>query len=52
MRDQTTDALDRAPRVVLFRKQQIRAFTKVDAVTYRADLQGADPLGLRRPDQT
>lgn len=53
VRDETMDAiasaLDRAPRVLLFTRQQIRAFTKVDAVTYRANLQGADPLGLRRP---
>lgn len=48
--DAIADALDRAPRVVLFSKQQIRAFTKVDAQTYRANLEGADPLGLRRPD--
>lgn len=48
--DAIADALDRAPRVMLFSKQQIRAFTKVDALSYRANLQWADPLGLRRPD--
>jgi hypothetical protein len=50
--DAIADALDCARRVVLFSKQQIRAFTKVDALTYRANLEGADPLGLRRPDHT
>jgi hypothetical protein len=44
------DALDRAPRITLFTKQQIRAFSKVDPLTYRANLEWADPLGLRRPD--
>ena len=54
VRDDTMDeiaaALDRAPRVILFSKQQILAFSKVDALTYRANLEWADPLGLRRPD--
>jgi hypothetical protein len=54
VRDETmtliAEALDRAPRITLFSAQQIRAFTKVDALTYRANLEWADPLGLRRPD--
>lgn len=54
LRDQTMDliaeALDRAPRVTLFDKAQIRAFTKVDAITYRANLAWADAKGLRKPD--
>jgi hypothetical protein len=50
--DAIADALDRARRVVLFSKQQIRAFTKVDTLTYRANLESADPLGLRRPEHT
>jgi hypothetical protein len=54
LRDQTMDliaeALDRAPRVTLFSKAQIRAFTKVDAITYRANLAWADAKGLRKPD--
>jgi len=56
LRDQTmdliADALDRAPRVTLFSKAQIRAFTKVDAITYRANLAWADAKGLRKPDHT
>jgi hypothetical protein len=48
--DAIAAALDCAPRVTLFSKQQIRHFTKVDPLTYRANLECADPLGLRRPD--
>jgi hypothetical protein len=54
LRDQTMDliaeALDRAPRVMLFSKAQVRAFTKVDAITYRSNLAWADAKGLRKPD--
>ena len=54
LRDPTMDlianALDRAPRVTLFSKAEIRAFTKVDAITYRANLAWADAKGLRQPD--
>ena len=53
VRDQTMDAiaeaLDRAPRVTLFSKAQTRAFSKVDAITYRANLLGADAEGLHEP---
>jgi hypothetical protein len=52
--DATMDAiatgLDKAPRVTLFSAAQIRAFTKVDDTTYRANLAWADPEGLRAPD--
>jgi hypothetical protein len=48
--DAIADALDAAPRTTLFSKAQIRAFTKVDDTTYRANLAWADPEGLRAPD--
>jgi hypothetical protein len=54
LRDQTMDAiaeaLDRAPRVELFSKAQIRAFTKIDAITFRANLAWADAKGLHEPE--
>lgn len=43
-------ALDSAPKTTLFSKAQIRAFTKVDETTYRANLAWADPEGLRAPE--
>ncbi len=53
LRDQSMDAiaeaLDRAPRVTLFSRAQTRAFSKVDAITYRANLAGADAKGLHKP---
>lgn len=48
--DVIAEALDNAPRVTLFSASQIRAFTKVDAITYRANLAWADPKGLRAPE--
>ena len=48
--DAIADALDAAPRTTLFTKAQIRAFTKVDDTTYRANLAWADPDGLREPE--
>lgn len=48
--DKIADALDAAARVTLFTKSQIRAFTKVDDVLYRANLAWADPEGLRKPE--
>lgn len=48
--DTIADALDAAPRVTLFSAPQIRAFSKVDPITYRANLAWADPEGLRAPE--
>jgi hypothetical protein len=48
--DAIADALDAAPRTTLFSKGQIRALTKVDDITYRANLAWSDPAGLRAPE--
>ena len=54
VRDETMEAiataLDEAPRTTLFSRAQVRAFTKVDDITYRANLAWADPAGLRAPE--
>jgi hypothetical protein len=47
--DQIADALDAAPRVQLFSDEELRAFTRVDRLTYEADLAHADAAGLYTP---
>lgn len=47
--DLIADALDQAPKVKLFTSAEVRAFTKVDDLTYRSNLWAADPAGLYRP---
>jgi hypothetical protein len=52
-RDATMDliakGLDESARVTLFEAKEVRAFTKVDDLTYRSNLWNADPAGLRKP---
>jgi hypothetical protein len=48
--DAIAAALDSAAKTTLFSTAQIRAFTKVDDTTYRANLAWADPEGLRAPE--
>jgi hypothetical protein len=52
--DATMDAiaagLDAAPRVTLFSKRQVAAFTKVDRWTFEANLMRADAKGLHTPE--
>lgn len=53
VRDEAMDAiangLDAAPRTTLFSPAQIRAFSKVDRLTYELNLSRADPKGLYKP---
>jgi hypothetical protein len=53
VRDQTmdliADGLDAQRKVSLFSAVEIRAFTKVDALTVKSNLWNADPKGLHRP---
>lgn len=54
VRDETMEriaaGLDGAAKTTLFSKAQIRAFSKVDEITFRANLTWADPKGFRKPD--
>jgi hypothetical protein len=45
------DGLDARPQVTLFTPAQVRALTKVDRITYDANLAIADPKGLYQPKQ-
>lgn len=48
--DRIADGLDAAGRTTLFTRKQIQAFSKVDDITYRANLTWADPKGFRKPE--
>ncbi len=53
IRDEAMDAiangLDGQQKVKLFTAAQVRAFTKIDLITYKAHLAIADPKGLYQP---
>jgi hypothetical protein len=50
--DTIADGLDAQPKTQLFTPAQIRAFSKIDPITYKANLVIADPRGLYKPKKT